>query len=222
MVTLGPGPWPIQRLSIRLSTELSKGYPRAHDPRCHLCFGWAGGSGRHALGRAEDLTPPLPLPWETHPCLFSIFVLMCCLVLPDFVSEYQGIPRGGSRNAQESKMSQGNVKCLKGKPRERRGTPRETPKAAKGRPQGRQGAVKGTSRGTKVRAKGARRRPREAKGRPRDAKEGPRGGREDVKGGQGEAMGRPGSSKGRPRGRQGRPKRGQGRPRGAQGEAMPG
>ena len=65
------------------------------------------------------------LPWETHPCLFSIFVLMCCLVLPDFVSEYQGIPRGGSRNAQESKISHRNVKCLKGKPRERRGTPRE-------------------------------------------------------------------------------------------------
>ena len=73
----------------------------------------------------SSLLPWLTLPWETHPCLFSIFVLMCCLVLPDFVSEYQGIPRGGSRNAQESKISHGNVKCLKGKPRERRGTPRE-------------------------------------------------------------------------------------------------
>ena len=94
------------------------------------------------------------LPWETHPCLFSIFVLMCCLVLPDFVSEYQGIPRGGSRNAQESKISHGNVKCLKGKPRERRGTPREGAKHVE----------RNQSEG-KRRQEEAKRGPGEAKGR---------------------------------------------------------
>ena len=44
---------PIRRLSTGLSTGLSKGYPRAHDPRSHLCLG----NGRHALGLAEDVIP---------------------------------------------------------------------------------------------------------------------------------------------------------------------